>query len=203
MEKKVLDHIFEPFFTTKKVGQGTGLGLAMVYGAVKQNDGLISVESEPGTGTTFTIHLPRQTGTRQRHTIKADPARQGKETILLVEDEPSILKLATTLLEKQGYTVLAAGTPTEAIVMAREYTGQIHLLMTDVIMPEMNGRSLAMKLQSMCPDIKCLFMSGYTADVVAHQGVLQEDVCFIQKPFSAQDLTNKLSQLLDLGAGNK
>ena len=193
-----LAHIFEPFFTTKEIGKGTGLGLATVYGIVKQNNGFINVYSEPGQGTTFTIYLPRHAGkaAQARTEGAAEPAARGHETILLVEDEPAILKLTTTMLEQQGYTVLAAGTPGEAIRLAEEHAGEIHLLMTDVVMPEMNGRDLAKNLLSLYPNLKRLFMSGYTADVIAHHGVLDEGVHFIQKPFSMKDLAAKVREAL-------
>jgi PAS domain S-box-containing protein len=199
MNKETLSHLFEPFFTTKAPGKGTGLGLAMVYGIVRQNNGFIKLYSEPDHGTTFKIYLPRFAGkdVQARREGAARPALRGHETILLVEDEPSILNLTTQMLEMSGYSILAASTPGEAIRMAREHAGEIHLLMTDVIMPEMNGRDLAKNLLSLYPDLKRLFMSGYTADVIAHQGVLDEGVYFIQKPFSIQSLTTKVREVLD------
>jgi two-component system, cell cycle sensor histidine kinase and response regulator CckA len=202
MDQSTLAHIFEPFFTTKGIGQGTGLGLATVYGAVKQNNGFINAYSEPGTGTKFTIYLPRYIGDAMLEPTEdtAEPALQGDETILLVEDDPSILKMATMMLQFLGYTVLAAGTPVEAISLAGEYKGQIHLLLTDVIMPEMNGRDLVGKLAEKRPDLKCLFMSGYTANVITHHGVLDEGVNFIQKPFSKNDLAIKIRQVLGQGS---
>ncbi|MCK4504952.1 MAG: PAS domain S-box protein [Candidatus Aegiribacteria sp.] len=199
MDKETLDNLFEPFFTTKEVGQGTGLGLATVYGIVKQNNGFIYVYSEPGEGTTFRIYLPRHAGKAAQIQKKdpAEPVRRGHETILLVEDEPAILKMATTMLERQGYTVLAATLPGEAIRLAGEYEKGINLLMTDVVMPEMNGRDLAENILLFYPDIKRLFMSGYTANVIAHRRVLDEGVNFIQKPFSMQDLATKVREVLD------
>ena len=198
MDKETLLHLFEPFFTTKGIGQGTGLGLATVYGAVKQNNGFIYVYSEPGKGATFNIYLPRHAGeaAEMQQAVPAQPDESGHGTILLVEDEPAILRMATIILEKQGYTVLAASTPREAIRLAREHTGAIHLLMTDVIMPEMNGLDLAETLLALCPHIKRLFMSGYTADVIAHHGVMDEGVYFIQKPFSIKELTAKVREAL-------
>ena len=197
MDKETLGKLFEPFFTTKETG--TGLGLSTVYGVVKQNNGFINVYSEPGDGTTFKLYLPRYAGVAEqvRTEGSAEPADRGHETILLVEDEPAILKLATTMLERQGYTVLAASMPGEAIRLAAEHTGKIHLLMTDVVMPEMNGRELAKNLLSLYPDLKRLFMSGYTADVIAHRGVIDEGVNFIQKPFTMQDLAAKVRQVLN------
>ncbi len=199
MDAETLSHLFEPFFTTKAVGKGTGLGLATVYGIVKQNNGFIDVCSEPSQGTTFKIYLPRH-ATEAGRTTKMDaaqPAARGHEIILLVEDEPMILDITTKMLQRQGYTVQAAATPGEAIRLAREHTGEIHLLMTDVVMPEMNGRDLAKNLLSLYPNLKRLFMSGYTANVIAHHGVLDEGVQFIQKPFSVQTLAVKVREVLD------
>jgi PAS domain S-box-containing protein len=201
MDKETLTRIFEPFFTTKGVGRGTGLGLATVYGAVRQNDGFINVYSEPGQGTTFSVYLPRHACELRETPVQGSlrPAPRGDETVLLVEDEPAVLKLAKNLLEGQGYIVLAARTPGEALRVAQEYPREIHLLMTDVVMPEMNGRDLAGQLSSRRPKIKHLFMSGYTADVIAHHGVLEEGVKFIQKPFSVTDLAVKVREALDGG----
>ncbi|MEI6670243.1 MAG: PAS domain S-box protein [Acidobacteriota bacterium] len=199
MDVETLDHIFEPFFTTKGVGQGTGLGLASVYGAVKQNGGSVDVRSTPGSGTTFTIYLPRTSDTAKFSDAEhaAGPAVRGHETILLVEDEPSILNLTTMVLTRQGYNVLAASTPGEAIRLADEHAGRIHLLMTDVVMPEMSGRTLTKQLLSARPDVKCLFMSGYTADVIAHRGVMDAGVSFLQKPFSIAAVAAKVRETLD------
>ena len=203
MDKEMLANIFEPFFTTKGVGEGTGLGLAMVYGAVKQNNGFINVYSEPEKGTIFTIYLPsyvakaEKDGEEQtRKALPVEPVERGHETILLVEDELAILEMTAIILEKLGYTVLAANTPGQAIQLAREQAGEIHLLLTDVIMPEMSGRDLAHSLLPLYPDIKRLFMSGYTADIIDHQGILDERVHFIQKPFSTKDLAAKVREAL-------
>ncbi len=199
MDKDTMDKLFEPFFTTKGVGKGTGLGLATVYGIVKQNNGFINVYSEPGQGTTFRIYLPRHMGKAEqlRTDDLADTAASGNETILLAEDEPAILEMTTLMLQHLGYNVLQAGTPGEAIRLAGEHRGNIHLLMTDVVMPEMNGRDLARNILSLYPDIKRLFMSGYTANTIAHQGVLDDGVHFIQKPFSLSNLAAKLRETLD------
>jgi PAS domain S-box-containing protein len=199
MDKETVRMVFEPFFTTKGVGQGTGLGLATVYGIVKQNDGFIDVDSEPGRGTSFKIYLPRYQGKEVKAPVEGplELAGRGKETVLMVEDEPAILELGKQILEMQGYRVLIAGTPGEAIRMAIEHTGEIHLLLTDVIMPEMDGRELAKKLLTLYPGLKRLFMSGYTADVIVHHGVLAEGVQFIQKPFSLDALTTKVRETLD------
>jgi len=203
MDQETISKMFEPFFSTKEVGKGTGLGLATVYGIVKQNDGFINVYSEPDQGTTFRIYLPQYRGEADNPEKKtADKIdMDGNETILLVEDEPSILRMTRIMLERMGYTILAAGTPGEAIALAREHAGEIHMLMTDVVMPEMNGRDLAKNLLSLYPDLKRLFMSGYTANVIAHHGVLDEGVQFIHKPFSKQDLAIKVRKVLDEATG--
>jgi signal transduction histidine kinase len=199
MNKETRVRIFEPFFTTKDVGAGTGLGLATVYGIVKQNQGFINVYSEPGLGTTFSVYLPRHAG-------QAEPVASLEvalschcegETILVVEDEPAILKVTAMILTRQGYTVLQAGSPREALRLAQEQGAAIHLLVTDVVMPGMNGLELAKKLQALYPGLKRLFMSGYTADVIANNGVLDEGLQFIHKPFSVPDLAAKVREVLD------
>lgn len=199
MDKPTLASIFEPFFTTKEPSKGTGLGLATVYGIVRQNEGFINVYSEPAHGSTFRVYLPRHVGEEGEAPMQAPPAQppRGRETILLVEDEPAILHVTTRMLEAQGYTVLAANGAGEAIRLAEAHPGRIHLLMTDVVMPEMNGRDLAEKLQSIYPDLKSLFASGYTVNVIAHRGVLDEGVHFIQKPFSMHDLALKVRLALE------
>ncbi|MDD2272122.1 MAG: DUF3365 domain-containing protein [Desulfuromonadaceae bacterium] len=199
ISKEAIAHIFEPFFTTKAPGEGTGLGLATVFGIVKQNNGFINVYSEPGMGASFKIYFPRHLGqTEYKATESAEVSiPRGEETILVVEDESAILNMARMLLEKQGYTVLAANSPGEAIRLSDEYCDEIHLLMTDVIMPGMNGRDLAKTILLQHPNIKCLFMSGYTADVIAHHGVLEKGVYFIQKPFSLPDLAIKVKEVLN------
>jgi PAS domain S-box-containing protein len=198
MDEETRAHIFEPFFTTKGVGEGTGLGLATVYGVVKQNMGFIDVQSEPGAGTSFRIYLPvyRSGAIRDERERESEAAERGHETVLLVEDEPAILKMTKMMLERLGYRVIPASTPGEAIQLAEERADEIHLLMTDVVMPEMNGRDLAKRLLSLHPMMRRLFMSGYTADVIAHHGVLDEGVNFIQKPFSMRDLGRKIREAL-------
>jgi PAS domain S-box-containing protein len=200
MGKEVLDNLFEPFFTTKDVGKGTGLGLATIFGIVKQNNGFINVYSEPGQGSTFKIYLPRIF--TDEDTDKVVPEKKaaagGTETILLVEDEPSILRMTRMMLERKGYSVLPAATPGEAIDLAKTHVDRIHLLMTDVVMPEMNGQDLAGQLIPLYPEMKILFMSGYTANVIAHHGVLDDGVAFIQKPFSMADMTEKVREVLDM-----
>ncbi|MCP4342771.1 MAG: response regulator, partial [Desulfobulbaceae bacterium] len=199
MDAETREKIFEPFFTTKEYGQGTGLGLATVYGVVKQNNGFVNVYSEPDQGTIFKIYFPRH-GTEANalpEKVKAHPVERGDETILLVEDETAILEMITTILDRLGYQVVAASTTGEAIRLAQEYAGKIHLLVSDVIMPEMNGRDLAQNILSIHPNIKCLFMSGYSANVIARNGVLDKGVNFIQKPFSMKELGAKVREVLD------
>jgi CheY-like chemotaxis protein len=195
----VCEKIFEPFFTTKEMGKGTGLGLSTVYGIVKQNDGFICVASEPGKGTTFKIYLPRfEVETEQVPSEEITVKRlTGTETILLVEDDEAILDLGKTILENLGYTVLAAQAPADSIRIAEEHPGDIHLLITDVVMPEMNGRELAEQLSTIRPNLECLYMSGYTADVMAHRGILDKGLNFIQKPFGSDDLAVRVRQVLD------
>ncbi len=198
MSEQTLDKLFEPFFTTKEMGKGTGLGLATVYGIVKQNDGAIEVESQPGQGTTFHIYLPRHLGQKEHQELAEDVPTAGvaQETVMIVEDESAILKLGKRMLEKLGYNVLAALSPTEALRLAEEYPGDIDLLLTDVVMPQMNGRDLARKLIDLYPNMKRIYMSGYTADVIAHQGVVDKDVHFIQKPFTMREMASKLQEVL-------
>jgi two-component system, cell cycle sensor histidine kinase and response regulator CckA len=199
MDHETLGHIFDPFFTTKAVGSGTGLGLATIYGIAKQNDGFIHAYSKPGQGTTFKLCLPRHAAetVEAQPRAHAAPAPGGHETILLAEDEPSIREMVKMMLEKLGYRVLTASTPGEVIRLANAHEGEIHLLLVDVIMPEMNGRDLAKQVVSLYPEMVCLFMSGYTGDVLAHHGMLAEGVNFIQKPFSMQDLAAKVREDLD------
>ena len=198
MDKETLGQIFEPFFTSKKVGRGTGLGLSMVHGIVKQNNGFINVYSEPGEGTTFKIYLPRhpdQVVDAPRKRTEEIPVGHG-ETLLVVEDESALLNMDKMMLDRLGYRVLTASTPEEAIRLAETHANEIHLVITDVVMPKMNGRELALRLQSLHAGIKIMFMSGYTADVIAHRGILDENVNFIQKPFSMKDLALKVSEAL-------
>jgi two-component system cell cycle sensor histidine kinase/response regulator CckA len=198
MDEEILNNLFEPFFTTKALGKGTGLGLSTVYGIVQQNGGFVDVISQPGQGATFRIYLPR---TLENLKVIGKPlvrcAGQGSETVLLVEDEGLILRLAKTVLERLGYTVLATRTPLEALAKAERYAHTIHLLMTDVVMPGMNGSQLKERIQNLIPDLKVLFMSGYTADAVAHRGILDGDIHFLQKPFSIQSLAEKVREVLD------
>jgi two-component system, cell cycle sensor histidine kinase and response regulator CckA len=201
MSEEVLGQLFEPFFTTKEPGKGTGLGLSTIYGIVKQNNGFIEVQSEPGNGASFRVYLPRfeLEATELRAVAPSEPLQVGTETVLLVEDEEAIRDVAGTLLERLGYTVLSAKTPSRAIHLAEQHTGNIHLLITDVVMPEMNGRDLAERINGLRPGIKHLFMSGYSANVVAHHGILDKGVSFIQKPFSTKDIAAKIREALDKG----
>ena len=198
MDRETLEKVFEPFFTTKGLREGTGLGLATVYGIVKQNKGFINVYSEPGKGTSFRVYLPRHAGEVTARPAIPEAVGAGRgETLLVVEDDPAILKLAVRILEPLNYNVLKARTPEEAIALAEAHNGEIHLLVTDVVMPGMNGRELSDHLTKVYPRLKILFMSGYTANVIAHRGVLDSDVHFIHKPFSKQGLAASVRSVLD------
>ncbi len=198
MDKETLSHIFEPFFTTKSIGKGTGLGLATVYGTVKQHNGFIYAYSEPGQGTTFSIYLPRYLGTQHvREEFVSNLTEGGHETILLVEDETAILKVTETVLQKLGYTVISASSPKKALHLVSDLDQEVHLLLTDVIMPGLSGRDLADRLRVKKPEMRCLFMSGYTANIIASQGVLGDEMHFIQKPFSRKELAAKVRKALD------
>nr|WP_319393584.1 ATP-binding protein [uncultured Desulfobacter sp.] len=194
----ILDNIFEPFFTTKEDKEGAGLGLSSVYGIVKQNNGSIRVHSEPGRGTVFTIHLPECPDAipSAGDETFTNPSFKGKETILLVEDEKPLLELGRETLEQMGYTVLATESPKQAIRIAAEHPGEIQLLMTDIIMPEMNGLELANTLLREHPGIKCLYVSGYTTDIFSSHKALDGNVHFLQKPFTKKDLEKMLHTIL-------
>jgi signal transduction histidine kinase len=199
MDRAVLDKLFEPFFTTKEIGKGTGLGLSTVYGIVEQNHGFIDVNSDPGRGTRFGIYLPR---TDAPVSVEEPLQEQGKilegiETILLVEDEEAILELTSRMLKHYGYLVLTANKPMDAINLVKSHPGQIHLLITDVIMPGMNGKELAERLGEIKAGFRSIFMSGYTGDVITQQGVIDEGVHFLQKPFSVTTLAEKVREVLD------
>jgi two-component system cell cycle sensor histidine kinase/response regulator CckA len=199
MDGDILDHIYDPFFTTKELGRGTGLGLATVYGIVTQNGGFINVYSEPGRGSTFKIYLPRFAGKATEPTVESRmemPTISG-ETVLLVDDEAVILNLGRELLEKMGYKVLTAGSPSDAIRQAETYAGKIDLLITDLVMPEMNGIELSKVLSDVKPGLKYLFTSGYTSNVIVHHGVLDEGLDFLQKPYSMKDLAFKVRDVLE------
>jgi len=199
MAKDVVEKIFEPFFTTKEVGKGTGLGLATVYGIVKQNEGYINVYSEPGKGTTFKIYLPAQgyNATQGQIGDAEEEIIGGDETVLLVEDEPMLLEMGEIMLKRLGYDVFTANGPGQALETVKRCDKDIALLITDVVMPEMNGMELSERLCSLKPGIRCLFTSGYTANVIARHGVLKEGVSFIQKPLLLKDLAVKIRSILD------
>jgi CheY-like chemotaxis protein len=199
MDKETLDRIFEPFFTTKDMDHGTGLGLATVYGIVKQNNGFIDVRSEPGKGSTFGIHLPRYAGQAAPALGDAVGAIQHghDEIMLLVEDDPSIMHMTQAMLESMGYRAMCANTPEAAVRLAAEHRDQIRLLITDVVMPGMNGKELSDQISALMPGIKTLFMSGYTANVIAHRGVLEEKVVYLQKPFTMAELGAKVREALE------
>ncbi len=198
MDEIALANLFEPFFTTKQIGKGTGLGLATVFGIVKQNRGFIEAHSRPGKGATFTISLPRSEApvAAPASRVQQAPLR-GNETVLLVEDEEQILSLARRILTQYGYHVLATPSPNAALQMAREHSEPIQLLITDVIMPEMNGKELRQRLALLKPGIRCLYISGYTADVIAQHGVLEAGTHSLQKPFSVQTLTDKVREVME------
>lgn len=198
MDAETLARIYEPFFTTKDMAEASGLGLAMVYGIVRQNDGFIHVSSAEGQQTSFEIYLPRQLGTvsQNRSVTGTNPGSVAGATILVVEDEQAVLKLIVKMLERLGYTILTASTAGDAMRLVAASTDAIDLLLTDVIMPDVNGRDLAQNLSRMIPDLKHLFMSGYTADVIADKGVLNVGLNFIQKPFSQKNLAAKVQAAL-------
>ncbi len=203
MDRATLAQIFEPFFTTKGIGEGTGLGLSTVYGIIKQNNGLIDVYSEPGKGTTFKIYLPEM-AVEVPATIAASQAEAPRgrgETILLVEDEKSVRVTCDAFLNSLGYKAMVAETPGEALKKTNQHPDDIHVLLTDVVMPGMDGRQLAQRISALKPGVKVLFMSGYTADVIAQRGVLDEGIQYLPKPFTRDDLARKLREVLDPQSG--
>jgi len=199
MDRLTAGRVFEPFFTTKELGKGTGLGLSTVYGIVKQNNGFVNVYSEPGHGSTFNVYLPRHDAKVEEipQESQALPMARGHECILLVEDEAAILDMTRQFLEELGYRVLAASSPAEAIRLAKERPGEIRLLLTDVVMPEMNGQELSKTLLALFPEIRPLFMSGYAGNIIQRHGELDEGYNFIQKPFSIRALAAKVREVLD------
>lgn len=198
MDDETLGHLFEPFFTTKGPGQGTGLGLATVYGIVKQSGGNIWVYSEVGRGTTFKVYLPRVDEPLDSATPpKPSASLRGTETILLVEDERGVRLLALRVLEGNGYSVLEAAEGPTAIELVRQYEGPIHLLVTDVVMPHMGGRAVADAVTSLRPTVKVLYLSGYTANAIVHRGVLDPKTPFLEKPFTPATLASKVREVLD------
>jgi CheY-like chemotaxis protein len=199
MTPEVKAKIFEPFFTTKEKGRGTGLGLSMVYGIVKQSGGNIWVYSEPGQGTTFKIYLPRvDEPLEEAGEVVVQKELTGRgETILVVEDEEKVRQVTVQILTKNGYTVLEASHGDEAKQICEEHGGPIHLIVTDVVMPGMNGRQLAKSLEPHHPEMKVLYMSGYTDDAIVHHGVLDKGLHFLQKPFNLEDLLKKVREVLE------
>jgi CheY-like chemotaxis protein len=195
MTAEVQRRIFEPFFTTKPTGSGTGLGLATVHGMVRQIGGWIWVYSEPGSGTTFKIYFPVTEEAVARAHAAAKTDVRGSETILLVEDQAEVRALAVTALERCGYRVLSAAGGEEALALAKGFEGTIHLLLTDMVMPGMNGRVLANQLAAERP-LRVLFMSGYTENAIAHRGILDPGVDYIQKPFTPESLAEKVQEVL-------
>ena len=199
MDRETLEHIFEPFYTTKPMDKGTGLGLSMVHGVVKQNGGFINAYSEPGEGTVFRIYLPRcetEPETPEEE-AGAGGVPRGSETVLLVEDEESIRKTVASFLKKLGYSVVAAGSPEEALEKGRAMCDSVDLMLTDVVMPGMNGVDLAEELEKACPELKSIFMSGYTADSIIDKGILKENGNFLPKPFTREELARKVRSVLD------
>jgi PAS domain S-box-containing protein len=198
MSKEVLSHLFEPFFTTKEPGKGTGLGLATVYGIVKQSGGSIYAYSELGHGSTFKVYLPRVDAAVERRTVSAPRRFQGSETVLVVEDEDSLREITRELLESNGYRVLVAKDGPAALEGAERFGGAIHLLLTDVVMPGINGRELARRLQARRPSLRVLYMSGYTDDAIARHGVLEPGTLLLSKPFTEELLTRRVREALDV-----
>jgi PAS domain S-box-containing protein len=199
MDAETRSHIFEPFFTTKEQGKGTGLGLATVYGIVKQSGGDIWVYSEPGKGTTFKVYFPRirDRAAEAARPLAAARAHRGHETILVVEDEAGVRELVAEMLRQYGYNVLKAASPLEALELSKQHDGPIQMLLTDVVMPQMSGRQLAGQLLPQRPEMRALYLSGYTENTVVRQGVLEPGVEFLAKPFSQDALAGKIREILD------
>ena len=200
MDKETQEHIFEPFYTTKEQGKGTGLGLSTVYGIVKQNKGFIWVYSEPEQGTTFKVYLPRverdvQAEEKERTCVEY---LGGSETVLIVEDDDSLRNFAQKALQQHGYRTLAAENGEEALKVGKEHDGQIDLMLTDVVMPKMSGREVAERLQPLYPQMKVIYMSGYTDNAIAHHGVLAPGLNFLEKPFAPEGLSRKVREVLDI-----
>ncbi len=204
MDKETQEHIFEPFFTTKEVGKGTGLGLSTVYGIVKQNNGFIWVYSVPGKGTTFKFYLPMVKGDtdpeEKEQTPVDDPC--GSETVLIVEDDDLVRNLAQKALQQHGYRTLVAENGEGALEVSKEYEGSIDLMITDVVMPKMSGKEAAERLQPLYPNMKVIYMSGYTDDAIVHHGVLEPGLNFLEKPFTPEGLARKVREILDEGSDN-
>jgi len=197
MDSETLSHIFEPFFTTKETGKGTGLGLSMVYGIIKQSNGYIMAYSEPGRGTTFKIYFPRTQESASPVQKANDEIPSGTETVMVVEDEAPLRELTRVLLEDAGYTVLESSGAEDAMETAKDMQRKIDLLLTDVVMPRLDGRELANQMVSLRPDLKVLYMSGYTDDIIVHRGVLTQGAVLVQKPFTKRTLLQKVRETLD------
>ncbi|MGB9594219.1 MAG: ATP-binding protein [Anaerolineae bacterium] len=199
MTDEVKSRIFEPFFTTKEPGKGTGLGLSTVFGIVKQHEGNIYVYSEPGVGTTFKVYLRQVAEAAQPLPAQAEEEHLvgGSETVLVTEDDAAVRRMAARILRGLGYTVLEAANGAEALQAARKYGGRIDLLITDVVMPRMNGRELAQRLAEICPGVKVLYVSGYTENAIAHNHILDEGARFLQKPFARRALARKVREALE------
>ena len=203
IDKKTLPQIFEPFFTTKAEGRGTGLGLSTVYGIVRQTGGAILASSQPGVGTTMSILLPAATEGLPASSVTQEVLiPRGTETVLVVEDDQTVLTLCSTILQTNGYTVLEADDVNDAVKIAREHREKIHLLVSDVVMPGKNGPSLAVEIRDARPEIRTLFMSGYTEETMNQHGFSSNSAGFIQKPFSASSFARKVRQVLDAKAGS-
>jgi CheY-like chemotaxis protein len=199
MDEETQDRIFEPFFTTKEVGKGTGLGLATVYGIVKQSQGYVWVYSEPGEGTVFRIYLPRSDRDPTKATTVPERAvAGGTETILFVEDDDLVREAGTNALQRQGYTVMAANDGAHALEMLNAHHGVVHVLVTDVVMPVMGGKHLVREFRQLRPDTPVLFTSGYTRHAAVHRGIVSSDVGFLSKPYTPTALARKVRELLDL-----
>ena len=199
MDKETQEHIFEPFYTTKEIGKGTGLGLSTVYGIVKQSNGFIWAYSEPGQGSTFKIYLPKAKGgvvseKKEQHLVTE---LGGSETVLIVEDDDSLRKLARIVLKQRGYKVLEAENGEDALKVSEAHDGLIDLLITDVVMPKMSGKETVERLQPLYPQMKVIYMSGYTDDAIVHHGVLASGLNFLEKPFTLEGLARKVREILN------